>query len=104
MRVLTIAELVRRGSDEIGRACGLKVGGKMKLKKLLASANAGAPGAQPLFSIGDRVSAMWTDKKLHDAVFLPLLYSYLSSRTSLCLAVSYVFLYSNIYLQKSIHL
>jgi hypothetical protein len=43
----------------------------MKLKKLLASADAGAPGAQPVFTIGDRVSAMWTDKKFHDAVFHP---------------------------------
>jgi hypothetical protein len=32
--VLTLAELVRRG-DEIGQLCGLKLGPKMKLEKLL---------------------------------------------------------------------
>jgi hypothetical protein len=32
--VLTLAELARRG-DEIGQLCGLKLGPKMKLEKLL---------------------------------------------------------------------
>jgi hypothetical protein len=42
LRVLTIAELVRRGGEEIGKACGLKVGPKMKLGKALKRLNAGA--------------------------------------------------------------
>jgi hypothetical protein len=41
LRVPTIKALVRRGAEEIGTLCGLKVGPKMKLGKALKRLNAG---------------------------------------------------------------
>jgi hypothetical protein len=35
LRVLTVAEVVRRGADELGQLCGLKVGPKVRLEKAL---------------------------------------------------------------------
>jgi hypothetical protein len=35
LHVLTVEELVRRGADEVGQLCGLKIGPKTKLAKAL---------------------------------------------------------------------
>jgi hypothetical protein len=40
--VLTMADLVRHGANEIGQMCGMKLGPKMKLEKVLKKWSAGA--------------------------------------------------------------
>jgi hypothetical protein len=44
LRVLTVAEVVRRGSDELQRLCGLKVGPKVRLDKALKRVAAAESG------------------------------------------------------------
>jgi hypothetical protein len=47
--IVTVEELARRGSEEIGQLCGLKVGPKMKLGKALERLEAAKPPAlEPL--------------------------------------------------------
>ena len=41
-QIWTVEELVRRGVDEVGQLCGLKVGPKMKLSKALKRLEAGS--------------------------------------------------------------
>jgi hypothetical protein len=49
LRVLTMAELLRRGSEEIGVLCGLKLGPKMKFDKVVKRLSAAAgPEAAPV--------------------------------------------------------
>jgi hypothetical protein len=44
LRVLTVAEVVRCGSDELQRLCGLKVGPKVRLDKALKRVATGISG------------------------------------------------------------
>lgn len=47
--MLTVAELVRRGGDEIGQLCALKLGPRMKFVKLVQklASNPAAPVVVP---------------------------------------------------------